>query len=980
MTSKTLNNKSNGTGNSNITGKSNGIGTIKQNQSASLDDFLKSHLKKKEDPREITNTRIGCQEMGIYGGSYHVTPEEYPAFLERYYQSVFEKKKEEFLTEKQLEKGPILIDIDLRFPVEVKSRLYTENHITDLIDGTLGIFKKMYQFDDGDHFPVYIFEKSNVNVLEDKKITKDGIHIIVGIQADRATQLVFRKKMIEYAEDAWTDIKEQMTPTITWDDVFDEAISKGHANWQMYGSKKPNHEAYRLTKVLNIKYDSTDEECSTEEIPLESFNLKVNYQKLSARYAKHLDPFLKSDIKQEILALSTHQSARTTANAILNSTLRNVGLGSRSNSNNAEVLRVRTKNQLELFLNAWLEELQPSEFDFHEAYDYTMTLPKKYYDVGSYDRWMRVGFALRNTHDKLFIVWVSMSAQAANFDFSTISDLWERWQKFDLSNPHGLTKRSLMHWSKQDAYEKYKKVRESSVDYYIDQTLESALMNFTEDKKSVGCGDFDIATILYHLFKDQYVCCSVKSGIWYRYYSHRWIKSDSGTTLRRAISEELRNAYSAKAFKLSQAMNALPEGDERVVNIQKRISKVMDVVGRLSKTHDKDNIMKEAKELFYDGDFLKNLDINPYLLCFKNGVFDFKEKIFRDGKPEDGISLSTLIEYRPINYSDEKNKRLVEEIQDFMRKLFPREELERYMWDHLASTLIGTATNQTFNNYIGNGQNGKSVLIKLMTLTLGEYKGDVPITLITSKERTKIGGTSSEIVELKGIRYAVMAEPTKGDEVNEGMMKMLTSGVDTLQGRAPFMPETVRFMPQFKLCVASNVYLKVKSQDHGTWRRFRIVLFESLFTENPVEGEAEKPFQFKLDKNLDEKFDSWKEIFMALLVDRACKTNGHVEDCSLVMAASNAYRMREDYISDFMSQCIVQKPGNHLKKHTVNHEFGIWFGENYGTKPPNHKELHCHFDEKFGKPISNGWMNIDVKHQVVDHEINHAEVEDVVDL
>ena len=942
----------------------------------SLDDFLKFHIKKKEDPKEITNTRIGSQELGIYGGSYHIKQEEYPAFLDSYYDSVFTKKKEEYLTEKQLDKGAILIDIDLRFPVEVKSRVYTDDHINDLLDGCLGIFKKMYQFDHASQFPVYIFEKSKVNTLVDKGVTKDGIHLIIGIQADRPTQMVLRKRLIEYVTNSWSDLKEQMTPTVTWDDVFDEAISKGHANWQMYGSKKPNHEAYRLTKVFDIKYDATDDECSMESVPLESFNLKANYAKLSARYAKHLDPFLKSDVLQEIQSLASHQNARSTANTIINSTLRNAVLGT-GQSNNAEVLRVRTKDQLSLLMSVWLESIQPSEYDLQEAYEYTMTLPRKYYDAGSYDRWMRVGFALRNTSDKLFIVWVIFSSQASNFEFSSISDLWENWQKFDLANPRGLTKRSIMHWSKQDAYEKYKKVRESSVDYYIDQTLENAMMNFAEDKKSTGCGDFDIATILYHLFKDQYVCCSVKSNIWFRYYSHRWIKSDSGTTLRRAISEDLRNAYSAKAFKLSQAMNALPEGDERVVNIQKRISKVMDVVGRLSKTHDKQNIMTEAKELFYDGDFLKNLDTNPYLLCFKNGVFDFKEKMFRDGKPEDGISLSTLIEYKAINRNDDKTMKIVEEIQDFMRKLFPREELERYMWDHLASTLIGTASNQTFNNYIGNGQNGKSVLIKLMSMSLGEYKGDVPITLITAKERTKVGGTSSEIVELKGIRYAVMAEPTKNDEVNEGMMKMLTSGVDTLQGRAPFMPETVRFMPQFKLAVASNVYMKVKSQDHGTWRRFRIVLFESLFTENPTEGDTEKPFQFKLDKNLDERFDYWKEIFMSLLVERACQTNGHVEDCSLVMAASNAYRMREDYISDFIGKCIFSAPGKKLKKQTVNSEFGAWFTINYGTKPPNHKEIHANIDQKFGKHIGDGWMDIDIKYSSDDNDIDMDDVPDM---
>ena len=55
--------------------------------------------------------------------------------------------------------------------------------------------------------------------------------------------------------------------------------------------------------------------------------------------------------------------------------------------------------------------------------------------------------------------------------------------------------------------------------------------------------------------------------------------------------------------------------------------------------------MIEAKELFYDGDFMEKLDTNPYLLCFNNGVMDFKEKEFRDGRPDDYISLSTNINY-----------------------------------------------------------------------------------------------------------------------------------------------------------------------------------------------------------------------------------------------------------------------------------------------------------------------------------------------
>ena len=115
------------------------------------------------------------------------------------------------------------------------------------------------------------------------------------------------------------------------------------------------------------------------------------------------------------------------------------------------------------------------------------------------------------------------------------------------------------------------------------------------------------------------------------------------------------------------------------------------------------------------------------------------------------------------------------------------------MWDHLASTLIGENNDQTFNIYNGCGRNGKSKLVELMSLALGEYKETVPITLITQK-RNSVGSTSSEVVALKGARYAVMQEPSKGDKLNEGIMKEITGG-DPLQGRALFK-DCVTFIPQ----------------------------------------------------------------------------------------------------------------------------------------------------------------------------------------
>ena len=61
------------------------------------------------------------------------------------------------------------------------------------------------------------------------------------------------------------------------------------------------------------------------------------------------------------------------------------------------------------------------------------------------------------------------------------------------------------------------------------------------------------------------------------------------------------------------------------------------------------------------------------------------------------------------------------------------------MWEHLASVLYGKNINQTFNIYNGGGSNGKSKLVDLMGLALGDYKGVVPVSLLTERR----GGVGS---------------------------------------------------------------------------------------------------------------------------------------------------------------------------------------------------------------------------------------------
>ena len=918
--------------------------------------FIQQHkIQKGNDSAKITNTRIGNIDLDIYGGKYSIPDDKYEEFLQLYHHDVFIKNQPEYLTETQLEKGPILVDVDFRHDYDVTTRQYSQENIADLVDLYLAIFKEAFQLDNGTVINAYVFQKPTVNRVVDDQLTKDGAHLIFSIQCDHTAQQIIRKKVLEQIEDVWNSQELQITNT--WDKVFDEGISQGGTNWQLVGSRKPGNEAYRLTGIYSATFDTTDQEFATTFADASTFDMSKDIFKLSARYPHYDEPFMTSaflaDYEQWNSQATTKRSTKTKQTALCMSEI--------------DPLNIRTREQMEACLKQYVDSIPSERYREYEAYAYTMTLPAKYYGNMSYDHWFKVGCALRNTSPALFIVWLAFSAQSETFSFpDDVMNRWDDWQKFGCKEK-GLTFRSIYFWSKTDAPEKFLEVRKNTLEYYIDLSLDNGLTEFAvSDKKTQGATDYDLALVLRQMKKDEFVCADVDANSWYQYRNHRWMENNSGTSLRMSISTDLRALYGKKLMELGLALGEMESEEEPKYKFLKaRQEKAFEVYAKLGRTSDKRNIMTEAKDLFYDEDFNNKLDTNPHILCCANGVWDFKEEVFRDGKPEDYISISTNYNYKPLSDKDEP---IVREINDFMEKLFPKDaELLQYMWNHLASTLVGTAVNQTFNNYLGGGRNGKSVLVTLMTKVLGEYKGELPLSAVVTSKRTAVGNTSPELVALKGKRYVVMQEPRQGDIINEGILKELTSGLDAIQARGLYKMQ-ITFIPQFKLVVCANILPEIKAMDHGTWRRIRVVPFNALFTENPVEGDPFKPHQFKLDPTIDEKFDSWKTVFLAMLVQCVLKSHGRVPDCDTVLNASKEYKKKQDVLSQFIDEMIERADGKIVSQTALNQSFKMWHENNFGARGPQPKELHACLDREFGPHIKKvGWRGIQLIYDKGEH-------------
>jgi len=245
------------------------------NQVLSLRQFLEEHKCKGNINLSSTHTRIPDRELNIYAGAYIINDEDKEDFKTVYCDKVFVNEQQEFLTEAQLPiAGPILIDLDFRYDVEIDERQHGTDHIFDLVELYLEELKRIVTITD-EEFPVFILEKPNVNTLED--VTKDGIHIVIGIHLHHEAQMMLREYMLGEVEKVLSELSLQND----YESVIDKGIVTGKTNWQLYGSRKPGNEAYELVQHWNIKYDAEDDEFEYTEMMDDTINHREIFDLIS---------------------------------------------------------------------------------------------------------------------------------------------------------------------------------------------------------------------------------------------------------------------------------------------------------------------------------------------------------------------------------------------------------------------------------------------------------------------------------------------------------------------------------------------------------------------------------------------------------------------------------------------------------------------------------------------------------------------------
>lgn len=378
---------------------------------------------------------------------------------------------------------------------------------------------------------------------------------------------------------------------------------------------------------------------------------------------------------------------------------------------------------------------------------------------------------------------------------------------------------------------------------------------------------------------------------WYYYNGKKW-EIDQEGKIKKLADQVIEKMQKEKIY--------VPDGTD-----EEEAKKLFQRHLKYTRNHSgKTNMIKESEHLLSIQQ--SEFDNDIYLFNVQNGYLDLRTGTLHNHDKEKYFTKISNVEYT--------DKADCPMWKKFLSQIFDNnQEIIDFIQRAVGYSLCGSTEEQKMFILYGNGRNGKSVFLDIITELFGDYSANIQPQSIMVKPSSS--NANPDIAKLAGTRLVTTTEPGEGMRFDEGLVKQITGG-DKISARFLYEDE-FEYIPQFKLWMATNHKPIIRGTDDGIWRRLVIIPFTVQIPED------------KVDKKLRQKLKRELNAILHWAVEGFLKWQREgLKEPEVIKAQREDYRLEMDVVQSFINECCIVDQNESVQSSLLYQAYKTWAQEN----------------------------------------------------
>lgn len=359
-----------------------------------------------------------------------------------------------------------------------------------------------------------------------------------------------------------------------------------------------------------------------------------------------------------------------------------------------------------------------------------------------------------------------------------------------------------------------------------------------------------------------------------------------------------------------------------------------------AKYSESNKALKDAVELFRSEPGISvsanNLDEGEWMFPANNGLVDLQTGKFIPMDPALHITQTAGVSFDPDATCPLWEAFLLEIMNGNV-------ELVEYLRRAIGYTLTTQTMEHALFFAYGSGANGKSTFLNVLRALFGDLGAQANGDILLDKNGSAAmssNAASSAVARLAGKRLVAMSEVEEGRHFSEKTVKWYTGG-EGITARMLYQNE-FEFKPRFKLWLAGNYKPTIKGNDHGIWRRMKLIPFTVTIPPEKRDPDLERKLRDELPGILN-----W-----ALAGCKQWRENGYkLKEPAIITNEVSEYRGEMDVVESWLSEFTRNDPEGEIHFGDAYKFFKEWSEAEYNFSY-SRKRLGMIFQDKGYKPAA----------------------------